>query len=263
MNTLTTSLIMFTASALTSAHAEKRTLQKSGESDLLLIRAQTGFSTLVEFPPDQEIVEVACGDKEFWVVEVKGRFLHVKPAKPGAVTNLNVIVKGDIVHSFLLKEITKSGGKDKPDLRVIVPRVEDDGRPVVAAALSDELLKLKKDKENLEEALARAEREARQLKEHSESEKKQAQKKTEDELPIDKAALVDPKPPVAEARGDLRILDGTQQLTPASPAVTTASTEEAPIARSYTIERKDGLLRTSGRAWGWLMRKVNRVLRLY
>lgn len=261
MNKLTTTFIVF-ATALSSAHAEKKTaLQKSGESDLQVIRTQIGFSTLIELPPDQEIIEITCGDKEFWVVDGKGRFLHVKPAKPGIVTNLNVIVKGDLVHSFVLKEITKSGGgKEKPDLRVVVPRAEEEGRPpAIVLAVAEQLAKLQQDKENLEEALARAEREAKQLKERGE-EKKQAQKKTEDEGPPLAKPVVDPKP-TPEATAVLRTPEPQKPVTPVAPTVAAASTEVAPDFRVYKIER--GVLRTGGRFFSRLLGKVSRALRLY
>ncbi len=101
-------------------------LRRLGENDLPVIHTQRGFSTLIEFPADQKIREITCGDKEFWVVEGTGRFLHVKPAKEGIVTNLNVIVDGDVVYAFILREINRAGGsKEKPDLQVTVSPGED------------------------------------------------------------------------------------------------------------------------------------------
>jgi type IV secretion system protein VirB9 len=145
---------------------KKVTLQTFGESDLLLIRTKKSFSTLIEFPEGHTIQEVTCGDKEFWVVEGKGRFLHVKPAKEGVVTNLNVLLDGDVVYSFLLKEIsTKTGTPLKPDLRVVVNG-------------GDEVAKLRKDKDNLEEALTRSERALKDLSDKYEADKKAVAKKT-------------------------------------------------------------------------------------
>ncbi len=101
--------------------AKDLVLQRLGEGDLPVIHAQKGFSTLIEFPAGQKIVEVTCGDKEFWVVEGGGRYLHVKPAKEGVVTNLNVVMEGDIVYAFVLREISRTGGAtDSADLHVTV-----------------------------------------------------------------------------------------------------------------------------------------------
>src|SRR5258708_3452349 len=109
-----TIVALLLAGSLLSAEAQKKVaIQKSGESDLLLIKTQKGFSTLIQFSESDEISEVTCGDKEFWVIEGKGRYLHVKPAKEGIVTNLNVLLKGDVVYSFLLKEISSKTGTSK------------------------------------------------------------------------------------------------------------------------------------------------------
>ena len=106
--------------------AKDLVLQRLGEGDLPVIHAQKGFSTLIEFPAGQKIVDVTCGDKEFWVVEGGGRYLHVKPAKEGVVTNLNVVVEGDIVYAFVLREISRAGGTtESADLHVTVKPGED------------------------------------------------------------------------------------------------------------------------------------------
>jgi type IV secretory pathway VirB9-like protein len=129
----------FTANAQT---AKDVVLQRLGESDLPVIHAQKGFSTLIEFPAGQKIVDVTCGDKEFWVVEGGGRYLHVKPAKEGVVTNLNVVMDQDIVYAFVLREISRSGGAtESADLHVTVKPTED------TAALSKKLASEMKENE--------------------------------------------------------------------------------------------------------------------
>jgi len=120
-------LILMLATLTANAQTAKDlVLQRLGEGDLPVIHAQKGFSTLIEFPADQKIVEVTCGDKEFWVVEGGGRYLHVKPAKEGVVTNLNVVMEGDIVYAFVLREISRTGGAtESADLHVTVKPSED------------------------------------------------------------------------------------------------------------------------------------------
>ena len=120
--------LVFVIAALTAnaQTAKDLVLQRLGESDLPVIHAQKGFSTLIEFPADHKIVDVTCGDKESWVVEGGGRYLHVKPAKEGVVTNLNVVMDGDIVYAFVLREISRTGGATEPaDLHVTVKPSED------------------------------------------------------------------------------------------------------------------------------------------
>jgi hypothetical protein len=147
-----TILVFFAACLAIGAQTQKVMLQKFGENDLLVIRTQKNFSTLIEFPANQGILEATCGDKEFWVIEGKGRFLNVKPAKEGITTNLNVLVEGDIIYSFLLKEVSRPGGTKEgtADFRITVRTV-------------DELTKLRKDKDDLEEAIVRGERALKDL----------------------------------------------------------------------------------------------------
>jgi hypothetical protein len=87
------------------------------DQDLIPIRTKLRFTTLIVLPPGEEISEVSCGDKEFWVVDGQENFLHVKPAKEGAVTNLNVVLKSKVVYSFVVEEI---GSKGVPDLKVVI-----------------------------------------------------------------------------------------------------------------------------------------------
>ena len=122
-------ILVLTALTINAQTARDLVLQRLGEADLPVIHAQKGFSTLIEFPGDQKIVEVTCGDKEFWVVEGGGRYLHVKPAKEGVVTNLNVVMEGDIVYAFVLREISRTGGATEgADLHVTVKPGEDTAR---------------------------------------------------------------------------------------------------------------------------------------
>lgn len=261
MKAIITGLVL---SVLLSAQQQKKAaIQKLGESDLQVIKTQVAISTLIEFPKDEELAEVTCGDKEFWVVEGKGRFVHIKPSKPGLTTNLNVILKSDRVYSFLLKEISKPGStKEKPDFKVVVP------------GDVDELTQLRKRNENLEELVGKYEDEKKKLEQKVEGEKKEAQKKTNDEDPPP------PKPPeVAPPKSEVAI---SAEKPPAEPAPKPAAaqlavvpaavlpqpaqpkpSEETPTFRSVTVERREGLLVTSGRLLGRFFRKVGRTLRLY
>ena len=52
----------------------------------------------------EEILDVICGDKDFWVITSTQNIAHVKPAKEGAATNLNLVTASGEVYSFLLTE---------------------------------------------------------------------------------------------------------------------------------------------------------------
>src|ERR1700724_1801183 len=59
--------------------------------DLIAVRARLHYTTLLVLPEGEEVVEATCGDKEVWIVTVRGGLVSIKPAKPGGETNLNVV----------------------------------------------------------------------------------------------------------------------------------------------------------------------------
>lgn len=54
--------------------------------------------------------------QNFWVISASQNIAHVKPAKAGAATNLNLVTTSGTVYSFLLHE----GKTPAPDLKVYV-----------------------------------------------------------------------------------------------------------------------------------------------
>ena len=65
---------------------------------------------MIVLPDGEEILDVICGDRDFWVISATHNIAHVKPAKEGAATNLNLVTASGAVYSFLLTE--KSGTGD-------------------------------------------------------------------------------------------------------------------------------------------------------
>jgi type IV secretion system protein VirB9 len=57
-----------------------------------------------------------CGDRDWWVISATQHIAHVKPAKEGAATNLNLVTASGTVYSFLLTE----GKQPQPDLKIYV-----------------------------------------------------------------------------------------------------------------------------------------------
>jgi type IV secretion system protein VirB9 len=97
--------------------ASARTVQYHSE-DIVPIHAKMKYTTLIEIPASEKIMEAATGDKEFWVVDVVGNFCFVHPAKAGISSNLNLITDKGNIYSFTLQDISRSDGT--PDLKVIV-----------------------------------------------------------------------------------------------------------------------------------------------
>lgn len=83
---------------------------------LIQLQTRLRYTTMIVLPEGEEILDVVCGDKDFWVVNATQNMAHVKPAKEGSSTNLNLVTGSGAVYSFLLTE--KAGGT--PDLKVYV-----------------------------------------------------------------------------------------------------------------------------------------------
>ena len=82
-------LALFPLGAL-AQDASARTVQYHSQ-DIVPIHAKLKYTTLIEVPTTEKIMEAATGDKDFWVVDVVGNFCFVHPAKAGINSNLNLI----------------------------------------------------------------------------------------------------------------------------------------------------------------------------
>jgi type IV secretion system protein VirB9 len=110
--------------------ASARTVQYHSQ-DIVPIRAKVKYTTLIEVPPTEKIMEAATGDKDFWIVDVVGNFCFVHPAKQGISSNLNLITDKGNIYSFTLQDISASA--ESPDLKVIVEPA--DHSSIVAASV--------------------------------------------------------------------------------------------------------------------------------
>jgi hypothetical protein len=110
------------------AQDSARTVQYHSQ-DIIPIRAKLKYTTLIELPMTEKIMQAATGDKEFWIVDVVGNFCFVHPAKQGISSNLNLITDKGNIYSFTLQDV--SGASTNPDLKVIV---EPAGHSAIVAA---------------------------------------------------------------------------------------------------------------------------------
>jgi type IV secretion system protein VirB9 len=97
--------------------ASARTVQYHSQ-DIVAIHAKMKYTTLIEVPPTEKIMEAATGDKDFWVVDVVGNFCFVHPAKAGISSNLNLITDKGNIYSFTLQDISATA--ETPDLKVLI-----------------------------------------------------------------------------------------------------------------------------------------------
>jgi hypothetical protein len=87
------------------------------------------YSTMIHLPDGDELLDFVCGDTANWTITPIANYLHVKPNKESAHTNLTVVAASGRTYTFLLKE----SSTDKADLIVYVqadPPIQ--GRPKFA-----------------------------------------------------------------------------------------------------------------------------------
>ena len=62
-----------------------RQVSASSQS-LIALQTRLRYTTMVVLPEDEEILDIICGDKDFWVISATHNIAHVKPAKEAAAT---------------------------------------------------------------------------------------------------------------------------------------------------------------------------------
>ena len=103
--------------AATVAHGQQTArIVKYHANDIVNLRAKMRYTTLIELPASEKILEVATGDKDFWVIDTVGNYCFLHPAKEGIHSNLNLITDKGGVYSFTLDDV-ESGD---PDLKVVI-----------------------------------------------------------------------------------------------------------------------------------------------
>jgi type IV secretion system protein VirB9 len=86
------------------------------QNDIVSIRARMRYTTLIELPPTEKIMEVATGDKDFWIIDAVGNYCFLHPAQAGIHSDLNLITNKGNVYSFLLDDDESA----EPDLKVVI-----------------------------------------------------------------------------------------------------------------------------------------------
>lgn len=111
----------------------------ASERGVIPLQTRIRYTTMIVLPESDEILDVICGDKDFWIVSSTQNIAHVKPAKEGAATNLNLVTKSGSIYSFLLTEKAAP-----PDLKVYVDggNTTATGKPKYYSAAQVEALEL-------------------------------------------------------------------------------------------------------------------------
>ena len=121
--------VVLALSSIAALAQESARTVKYHSQDIVAIRAKVKYTTLIEVPPSEKIMQAATGDKDFWIVDVVGNFCFVHPAKQGISSNLNLITDKGNIYSFTLQDV--SGSPASPDLKVII---EPADRSAIVAA---------------------------------------------------------------------------------------------------------------------------------
>jgi type IV secretion system protein VirB9 len=85
-------------------------------NDIVSVRAKMRYTTLIELPSTEKILEVATGDKDFWIIDAVGNYCFLHPAKEGIRSDLNLITDKGNVYSFTLNDDETAD----PDLKVVI-----------------------------------------------------------------------------------------------------------------------------------------------
>ncbi len=127
--------VLFVASMLSALAPSPAVAQMAGirevtasDRSVIPLNTRLRYTTMIVLPEGDEILDVICGDRDFWVISAVQNVAHVKPAKENAETNLNLVTARGIIYSFLLKE---KSGTSQPDLKIYVNANESapNGRP--------------------------------------------------------------------------------------------------------------------------------------
>jgi type IV secretion system protein VirB9 len=101
----------------TVAHGQQSArIVKYHANDIVNVRAKMRYTTLIQLPETEIILDAATWDKDFWIIDKVGNYCFVHPAKEGIHTSLDLITSKGTVYSFTLDDIETGD----PDLKVVI-----------------------------------------------------------------------------------------------------------------------------------------------
>lgn len=100
-----------------SATVSAQTTRDVTYSSHTVVRVNTKLrvTTLILLPETEDVLDIICGDKDYWVVSGVHNLAYIKPAKAGAATNLDLVTAGGHIYSFWLTE-----GSAEADVKLFV-----------------------------------------------------------------------------------------------------------------------------------------------
>src|SRR5919108_5424375 len=70
----------------------------ASERSVVPLQTRLRYTTMIILPNGEEILDVLCGDRDWWVISATHNIAHVKPAKAGTETNLNLVTSGGAIY---------------------------------------------------------------------------------------------------------------------------------------------------------------------
>jgi type IV secretion system protein VirB9 len=114
--------------AATVAHGQQQArVVKYHTNDIVNVRAKMRYTTLIQLPATEKILQVATGDKDYWIVDWVANYCFVHPAKEGIHSSLNLITDKGTVYSFTVDDVETA----EPDLKIVI---EPSDQSLLAAA---------------------------------------------------------------------------------------------------------------------------------
>ena len=110
----------------TSAAASKRVIV-DGPGQVVEISCRVRYTTTIELPPEERILDWVAGDTASWQVTGSANVTYVKPVIEDAETNVTLVTESGRIYLFLARETDET----PPDIHVGVSRapVEADATP--------------------------------------------------------------------------------------------------------------------------------------
>ena len=115
--------IALTASRAQAGPSGGRTVKYS-QQDIVAVHAKIRFSTLIVLPQNEDILDFATGDKEFWIINGAHNLCYIHPAQTGIRSYLHLITSAGRVYSFLLTEVSNDPSLE-PDLKLFVEPADE------------------------------------------------------------------------------------------------------------------------------------------
>jgi type IV secretion system protein VirB9 len=85
-------------------------------NDIVAVRAKMRYTTLIQLPATEKIVQAATGDKDFWIIDALANYCFLHPAKENIHSDLNLITDKGNVYTFTLDE----GETAQADLKIVI-----------------------------------------------------------------------------------------------------------------------------------------------